>query len=84
MLTTVLFCLFIYLCLNKQNVKKFYDYIYTFHIQRINIHFKMQNTALNILITVDKTCEKVLRLKVEHLLNNKRESRKSSVLNEVI
>ena len=36
----------------------------------------MQIPHLNILITVDKTCEKVLRLKVEHDFNNKSESKK--------
>ena len=40
----------------------------------------MQNTMLNILITVDKTCEKVLSLKVEHNLNNKIKRRKFSFL----
>ena len=47
--------------------------------QKINKHFKMQNTTLNILRTVDKTCDKVLKLKVEHDFNNKRESRKFSL-----
>ena len=36
----------------------------------------MQNTTLNSLITVTQTCEKVLRLKVEHVFNNKSESSK--------
>ena len=35
------------------------------------------------LMTVDKTCEKVFRLKVEHVFNNKSESSKQfSFLNE--
>ena len=38
----------------------------------------MLNTTLKYLIAVDKTCEKVLRLKVEHDFNNKSESRKFS------
>ena len=47
----------------------------------------MQNTALNIFITVANTCEKVLRirclrLKVEHVFNNKSESSKIFILNE--
>ena len=40
---------------------------------------------LNIFMTVAKTCEKVLRclrLKVEHIFNNKNESSKISFLNE--
>ena len=37
---------FIYPCLNKQNVKKVLLFNFTFHIQRINIHFKLQNTTL--------------------------------------
>ena len=47
------------------------------------MHLKMQNTTLNILITVAKTCEKVLRchrLKVEHVFNNKSESSKNFIL----
>ena len=46
----------------------------------------MQNTIYyNILITVAKTCEKVLRclrLKVEHVFTNRIESSKFSFLNE--
>ena len=44
----------------------------------------MQNTIIhyNILITVAIACEKVLRLKVGHVLNNKSESSKFSFLNE--
>ena len=42
----------------------------------------MQILHLNILITVDKTCEKVLRLKIEHDFNNKIESRIFSFLVE--
>ena len=42
----------------------------------------MQNTTLNILMIVDKTCEKVFRLKVEHDINNKSESRTFSFLVE--
>ena len=41
----------------------------------------MQKPTSNILIIVDKTCEKVLRLKVEHDYN-KSESRKFSYLVE--
>ena len=44
------------------------------------MRLKMQNTTLNILIRVAKTCEKVLRLKVEHVFNNKSESRKIFIL----
>ena len=69
----VMFCLFIYLCLNEQNVKKrLMIKFYIPHLE-INIHFKLQNTTLNILIIVDKTYKKVLRLKVD--FSNKIESR---------
>ena len=42
----------------------------------------MKNTTIKYfnLISVDKTCEKVLRLKVEHDFNNKSESRNFSFL----
>ena len=40
------FVLFINLCLNKQNLKKVLRFNFTFHIQRINILFKIQNTTL--------------------------------------
>ena len=46
--------LFLFLCLNKQNVKL------TISIQRIYMHFKMQNTTLK--KQFSKTCETVLRL----------------------
>ena len=52
---------------------------FIFPIKRINIHLKMQQIHYNILITVAKTCEKVLRcliLKVEQVFNNKSESSK--------
>ena len=35
---------------------------FTFRIQRIYIHFEIQNTTLNNSITVAKYCEKFLRL----------------------
>ena len=57
--------------------------LYLFPMRRINIHLKMQNTTLNLLKTVAKTCEKVLRclrMKVEHVFNNKSESSKMFIL----
>ena len=67
--------------MNKRKVKKIL-LNFTFHIQRSNIHFKCKILHLNILIVVDKTCEKALRLNVEHDFNKKSESRKFSFLVE--
>ena len=39
--------LFIYSCVDKQNVENvFEDINFTFHIQRMYMHFKIQNTTL--------------------------------------
>ena len=57
------FCLYIFLSLNKQNVKKCFMIKFHIHIQRIYIHFKIQNTTLKqFKLTVAKFYEKVLRL----------------------
>ena len=79
--TTVLFCLLIYLWLNKENVKKkFYDNIFYSPLRELIYIWNCKILHYNILITVAKTCEKVLRcfrLKVEHV-----EEAKFSLLNE--
>ena len=81
----VLFCLLIYLCLNKRTVKKqFYDKFST--LRELIYIWKSKILHYNILKTVAKSCEKILRclrLKVEHVFNNKSESCKISFLNEM-
>ena len=56
-------------------------------MKRLNIHLKMQKTTFNILITVAKTCEKVLRclrMKVEFVFNNKSEGSKMKSYNKTV
>ena len=79
----VLFCLLIYLCLNKQTVKQFYDNILYSPLRELIYIRKWKILTYNILIKVAKTCEKVLRclrMKVEHVFNNKGESSKIFIL----
>ena len=82
----VLFCLLIYLCLNKQTVKQVYDNILQSPWRELIYIWKCKILHWNISITVAKTCEKVLRclrLKVGHVfLTTKVKVAKFSFLNE--
>ena len=82
------FCIILFVNLslfwkNKKYKKKFYiNQILRSTLRELVSFSTCKILCLNILITVDKTYEKVLRLKVEQNSNNKTKSRKVSFLVE--
>ena len=80
----VLFCLLIYLCLNKQTVKTVFDNILYSLLRELIYIWKCKKINYNFLIKVAKTCEKVLRClrSLNMSLTAKVKVAKLSILNE--
>ena len=70
---TFLFCLFIFLYLNKRDVKKGFK-IYFLYSEN-SYAFQKADTTLNILKTAAKTCENVLRLNMPSTQESKKEGK---------